>query len=91
MYECSCSLGTMLEHFVIAGSDGFHLVRLYLRVVKRGTPLRSKLEDGEMPDVLGYFLDCLYSRSPSANDCHPLVREINGGMRPPRGVKGLSL
>ena len=91
MYECSRGLGTMLEHFIVVGSDDFHFIRLYLRIVKGSAPLGPKLENSEMPDIFGHFLDCLHSRSPGANHRHPLVCEIYRGMRPSSGVKGLSL
>ena len=50
-----------------------------------------KLENSEVPDVFGYFLNCLHARRPSPDNCHPFVRELYGSVRPPRGVKGLSL
>ena len=79
VYEAGRCSGAMVEHLRVVRSDGFHLVRLYLGVVQGSAPLRSKLEDGEMPHILGDFLNCLHSGSARSDDRHSLVREVDGG------------
>src|SRR4029079_19194885 len=79
------------EHLGIAGLDLFLRLRVDLAVVQRRAPVRRALEHGEMADVPGDGLDGLHAGGAGADHGDALALEVDGFMRPARGVERFAL
>src|SRR6185312_4552474 len=77
--------------FGIAGLDLFLRLGVDLAVVQRRAPVRGALEHGEVADFACNGLDGLYARRAGADHGDALALEVDGLLRPTRGVKALAL
>ena len=76
------------EHIWVARLDLLLHLRIDLAVVQRRAPVGRALEHGEMADASGYGLDGLHARSAGADHGDSFAGEIDGFVRPSRGVEG---